>query len=132
MSPIEDKLPDVLQNIESVIVSTYREFRELSDYDVMRVLDAALENYAAEKAGRNPRNARFSPLEQRLHERVRHVCEWRLERAAFGDNEKSPPKAPISLEDMILCLKRLIKSVGRWNKLGGRQGYLSYIIQFIR
>jgi hypothetical protein len=132
MSPIEDKHPDVLQNIEFAIVGIYKKSRELSDYDVMRVLDTALESYTAEKAGKNPRNARFSPLEQLLHEQVRQICEWRLGRAAFGDNEKSPPKTPISLDDMILCLKRLIKSVGRWNKQGGRQGYLNYIIQFIR
>lgn len=132
MSPIEDKHPDTLQNIEFAIVTTYRNSPELSDYDVMRVLDAVIENYAAEKAGRNPGNARFSPLEKLLHERVRQICEWRLGRTTPGENEKSPPQTPISLDDIILCLKRLVKSAGRWNKLGGRQGYLNYIIQFIR
>ncbi len=132
MSPIEDTYPDVLQNIEFAIISVYREFRDLSDYDVMRVLDAVLENYDAEKAGRNPRNARFSPLEQTLHERVREICEWRLGRATPGNTEKSPPKTTIARDDMIRCLRRLIKSAGLWNKQGGRQGYLNYIIQFIR
>ncbi|MBW7866072.1 MAG: hypothetical protein GX580_12585 [Candidatus Hydrogenedens sp.] len=132
MSPIEDRHPDVLQNIEYAIVATYRKSRELTDYDVMRVLDAVLENYAAEKDGRIPRNARFSPLEQVLHGQVRQICEWRLGRATLGDDEKRPPKTPIPLDDMILCLKRLIKSAGRWNKQGGRQGYLNYVIQFIR
>ena len=130
MSPIEDTHPDVLQNIEFAIVSVYMESRDLSDYDVMRVLDAVLESYDAEKAGRNPRNARFSPLEQMLHERVREICEWRLGRATLDG--KGAPKTTIALDDMIRCLRRLIKSAGRWNKQGGRQGYLNYIIQFIR
>jgi hypothetical protein len=108
-----------LQNIECAIVDTYREHRELSDYAVMRVLEASLEAYAAEKAGRPPRKARRDELERLLLERVRHICEWRLGRAfVVGVSDVDP----ITVDNTVLCLKRLIKSVTRWNKAGGRQG----------
>lgn len=41
------------------------------------------------------------------------------------------PMDPISIEEMIACLKRVRKSVETWNKQGGRQGYLNYIENFI-
>lgn len=133
MSPIEDEHPDVLQNIEFAIVNTYRQHRELSDFAVKRVLEASLEVYAAEVAGRPPRNARLDELEQLLQEQVRQVCEWRLGRAPFGDGQGEVSEVkPIPIDEMIRCLKRIIKSVGRWNKVGGRQGYLNFIVQYVR
>ena len=30
------------------------------------------------------------------------------------------------------CLKRIRKSVQRWNKEGGRQGYLTFVGRFVR
>lgn len=133
MSPIEDRHPDVLQNIEFAIVDTYKQHPELSDYAVTRVLEAAIEAYVAEKANRPPRKARLDEIEQRLLERVRQMCEWRLGRAsAEGVQGENSDIDPITTGDMILCLKRILKSVGRWNKLGGRQGYLNFIVQYVR
>lgn len=34
-------------------------------------------------------------------------------------------------EEIVACLKRIRKSVGRWNKRGGRQGCLTFIQQYI-
>lgn len=39
---------------------------------------------------------------------------------------------PIPLEEIIKCLKRIQTSVRRWNKQGGRQGYLNFVSEFIR
>jgi hypothetical protein len=33
---------------------------------------------------------------------------------------------------IIACLKRIRKSVEKWNKQGGRQGYLTFVEQFVR
>jgi hypothetical protein len=50
----------------------------------------------------------------------------------------SPEKAremtpkPITIDEIILCLKRVLKSVKRWNEDGGRQGYLDFIIQYVK
>ncbi len=37
----------------------------------------------------------------------------------------------VSLEVIVACLKRIRKSIQKWNKRGGRQGYLTYVHQFL-
>ncbi len=134
MARVEDQYADVLQNIEFGIVGTYRGHPEMSDYDVMRTLEALIYNYTAEKVGRPPRDFGLSDVERLLMDGVRGMCEWRLGRG-------SPPRGPASsggmvpepktVDEIILCLKRVLKSVKRWNKDGGRQGYLNFVIQYV-
>lgn len=131
MSPIEDKYPDVLQNIEFAVVATYREDREMTDYDVERALESVLDAYVAEKSGRQPRHVRLSELEQILMERVRAMCEWRLGRENLEDAPEMDLTA-ITVDEIIACLKRILKSVNRWDKLGGRRGYLDFVVQYVR
>lgn len=135
MSSIEDTYLDVLQNIEFAIVVTYKERREMTDYDVMRMFDALLNGYVAERTGQPPRNARLSELEQLLLERTRGMCEWRLGRGAPpGKTEGFSPRdvSPVTTDAIISCLRKLIKSVKRWNSVGGKQGYLNFIIQYVK
>lgn len=35
-------------------------------------------------------------------------------------------------ESLVPCLKRLVKSVNKWTKHGGRQGYLNFMTQFVK
>jgi len=124
---VEERYEDVLQNIESAIVSIYRGHPELSDYGVMRALEALIDAYSGEKIGRPPRAFRLSDLEARLKDGVREMCEWRL-----GRSDPLPAEVePISVDEMILCLKRILKSVNRWNKEGGSQGYLDFIVEYV-
>ncbi|MCL4835936.1 MAG: hypothetical protein KJZ86_26085 [Caldilineaceae bacterium] len=37
----------------------------------------------------------------------------------------------LSVEDLLACLQRIHKSVGFWSRQGGRQGYLTYIGEFL-
>jgi hypothetical protein len=39
---------------------------------------------------------------------------------------------PKTVDEIITCLKRIQKSIRRWNKEGGRQGYLNFISEFVR
>jgi hypothetical protein len=39
---------------------------------------------------------------------------------------------PKTIDEIIACLKRIRKSINRWNKVGGRQGYLIFVSDFIR
>jgi hypothetical protein len=134
MSPVEDNYPDVLQNIEFAVVSTYRLHREMSDYDIIRVLEALIDSYTAEKIGRPERNARLSELEKVLAGRVREMCEWRLGRGKPDGLPEASEMAlePNTVDEIILCLKRILKSANRWNKQGGRQGYLNFVVQYVR
>jgi len=125
----------VLQSIEFGIVSTHREHPDMTDYAVMQVLEALIDRYKGEKAGRPPRDFRLSEVERLLEDAVRMKCEWRLGR---GGLVGGPPTTedtamkPKTVEEIILCLKRVLKSVNKWNKEGGRQGYLNFVIAYVK
>jgi hypothetical protein len=135
MPTVDDQYLDVLQNIESGIVATYRAQTEMSDYAVMRMLEALTDCYTAEKIGRPPRDFGLSDVERVLLGAVRGICEWRLGRGNVPDGQLSSGDSapePKRVDEIILCLKRVLKSAKRWNKEGGRQGYLNFITQFVR
>jgi hypothetical protein len=124
-----EKYQDVLQNIEFAIVSIYRENLEMTDYAVMRSLEAIINHYSAEKTGKRPRNYSLDETEKEIFRQVQSVCEWRLGRpSSFG----MPGITPISLDEIIQCLKRILKSVEKWNKHEGIQGYLRFVSQYVR
>ena len=130
----EDQYIDVLQNIEFGIVITYRNNPGMSDTEVMRMLEALIDQYAAEKGGRPPRHFPLSEIEQTVLENVQRMCEWRMGRGILtnspGKAREMAPK-PITIDEIIICLKRVLKSVKRWNKEGGRRGYLDFITQYV-
>ena len=39
--------------------------------------------------------------------------------------------APLTAAELVLCLKRIRKSINFWNKQGGRQGYLEYVLEYL-
>jgi len=132
---IEDEKPDVLQNIEFVVAQHYRSCPDLTDYSVMRVYEAPIDAYAAEHIGRQARAWNPTEKEQELFAETKDMCEWRLGRnpTLFGDLDISPPTPQeLDRETLILCLKRLRRSVEKWTKRSGRQGYLHFMSQFVR
>lgn len=135
MPTVDDQYLDGLQNIEAGIVATYRAQAEMSDYAVMRMLEALIDCYTAEKIGRPPRDSGLSDAERALLGSVRGICEWRLGRGNVPDgplNSGGIAPEPKTVDEIILCLKRVLKSAKRWNKEGGRQGYLNFITRFVR
>ena len=132
---IEEELPGVFQNIEFVVAQHYRDHPDTTDYGVARVYEALVDFYAAEKIGRQPRAWSPSEEEQVLFGRTKEMCDWWLGRnpELFTDSGKPmPPPREIDVDTLHLCLKRLRKSVQKWTKLGGRQGYLRFMSQFVR
>ena len=132
---IEDEYMDVLQNMELGIVQTYRSDPDLTDYDVTRALEAVMDVCKAEKIGREPQTASLSQRQKAVFGAVWAMCEWRLGREgairiADGDNAPSPePKTP---DEILLCLKRLLKSVQTWNRRAGSRGYLDFVVQYVQ
>lgn len=127
---IEEKYQDVLQNIEFVIVRAFRRHPDLSDHGVIRSLEAVADFYAAEVVGRAPRPFGLSSDEQELFGAVREVCDWRLGRLEL-QSEHGPTKVePLTLEELKLCLRRLLKSIRMWNREGGTHGYLEFVSRF--
>ena len=129
MSSFEDQYLDVLQNIEMAIVSVYRGHHDLTDYDVDKVLNILWTEYRNEKQGRITSTPRLGENAQLVYDRVKEMCEWRLGRKNFttGAGVVRVKPEPISIDEIMDCLKRIRKSVDLWNKQGGRQGYLYFI-----
>lgn len=128
---VEDEYLDVLQNIEWAIVSEFRKDRTILDLDARDAIGALLRHYEAEMESRGAPNAPLSDRAGRILESVRAICEWRLGRAPQLSHPPLSPAAPLSSRDLVLCLKRIRKSIDRWNKEGGRQGYLSFVAQYV-
>jgi len=134
MANIEEEYLDVLQNIEFAIVSVYRSEQALIDYDVNKILNILISGYQAEFSKRDMSKPNLTPLQERLYESVKHMCEWRLGREAIDKKEKhlqTENIESVSVEEIIACLKRIRKSVETWTKQSGRKGYLQYIDQFL-
>ena len=129
---LEEDYLDVLQNIEFAIVSVYRERNDLRDYEVMRALDALIDFYRAEARGHIPKEFHLPEKETLVFQRVQDMCEFRLGRENLGSNVQ-----PISIEkktadEILACLRKIRKSVDRWNKQGGKQGYLQFVSEFVK
>lgn len=132
---IEEEHPDVLQNIEFVVAQHYRDHPDTTDYGVARVYEALLDAYAAENIGREPRPWTPTEGEEALFGRTKEMCDWWLGRNPhlFSDSgTPTPPPRELDPDTLRLCLKRLRKSVQKWTKRAGRQGYLTFIEQFMR
>jgi len=132
---VEEQFEDVLQNIESGVVSVYHAHPELVDWDVEVAYEALIQFYQAE-ARQRPASLRqlTGGNQAEVLRAVQAMCEWRLGRAPLHDERDQPIELkarPLTATDMVNCLKRLRKSVQFWNKSGGRQGYLNYIVNFI-
>ena len=131
----EDKYLDVLQNIEFAIVSVHREYPELSDSDVLDALEALIRSYIAKTRGRPRPKIRLSDLSQPVFDSVEAMCEWRLGREQPISEDVVPldvKPEPMTLEEIIACLKCIQKSARRWNTEGGRQRYLQFVSDFIQ
>ncbi len=130
----EDEYLDVLQNIEFAIVSVYHERSEMLDYDVDVVVAALIKQYGAEQQQRQVKLPRLTELRQELYDSIAAMCDLRLGRAPLttesGEEALSFPEQ-LTIDELVACLKRIRKSVQIWTKQGGRQGYLSFVGEFI-
>jgi hypothetical protein len=132
---IEEEYLDVLQNIEFAIVTTYHDHPEMVDGHVIWALEAVLGSYRAEVAGRAPEEFSAAPVEADLYRALHNICEWRLGRLSPEDADAAdlgPAPEPKRLDEIVLCLKKILKSVNRWNRSGGLRGYLTFIVQYVR
>ena len=131
MPTVEEEYLDVLQNIEFAIVSVYREKPDLLDYDVDKVLNLLWTEYRNEKQDRTAPAPQLGANAQLVYARVKSMCEWRLGRQNLEAKKDGQPVEmgikPLTLDEIMACLKRIRKSVELWTKNGGRQGYLYFI-----
>ena len=132
---VEEEYLDVLQNIEFAIMSVYRDNPLLVDFDVEAAINALISLYHAQSQNHEPRPSRLNERATLVYERVETICEFRLGREELLSKDmrkRGPQPEPVTLDVIVACLKRIRKSVQRWNKEGGRQGYLTFNGRFVR
>lgn len=130
----ERKYEDVLQNIEFGIVQVYRANPKMTDWEALNAVEALMRAYKAENRGREVRPPRLNPLTDEVYHAARAMCEMRLGRGELEDENGNPvnvPMKPITLDEIIACLKRIRKSIKLWTKERGRRGYLDYVQNFL-
>ncbi len=131
---------DVLQNLEFALVLTYREHPEMSDYDAMDAVKGLVRTYKAERDRRPAPELRLNPPAQEAYNLLREFCEWRLGRQpleVFQEGEEEPMlldigEGALTLDEVIACLQRILRSIERWNREMGRRGYYNLVSQFVR
>jgi len=129
---LEDTHLDVLQNIEFAIASVYRKKSTLRDLDVIRALDALIDVYRAEARGHSPKDIILPEPEGTVFQRVKEMCELRLGRQVAPTRIQVPFEGDKTASDILACLRKIRRSAERWNKRGGRQGYLQFVSEFVQ
>jgi hypothetical protein len=134
----ENENRDVLQNLEFSVVEIWRRQPEMTDWVALRAYEAAYQFYRSEQRGGTPRPSGLKGLDAEVYEAVKAVCEFRLGRGSSPELAQVPEQARVSesiptipLDKLLECLRELAKSVQRHIRLGGRQGYLTFIDRFL-
>ncbi len=122
----DDRL-DILQNLE--FAETWRRHPEMTDHVANRVYEAAFQLYRAEMRGHQPSAHTLTGLDLEAFDAVKAMCEFRLGRSAAPIPGVDKVHG-IPMDLLVQCLRELQSSVERHTKLGGRQGYLTFIDGF--
>ncbi len=126
----EEQYEDMLQNIEFGIISVYRDHPQMVDHTAMRALEALIDHYVAQKIGRAPKRFALDALETATFDRMKAMCDWRLGIEPGPNNEIRVN--PLTVDEILQCLKRILKSTHHWNKESGRRGYLDFVAKHVR
>jgi hypothetical protein len=121
----EDKYLDVLQNIEWGLLQLVPERPELCDHDMLRIIEQAVSYYKTLERGHQiTSQGTLDGIHKKIFGNILSLCDWRVGRTV-------PPKemlacSPITLKELVLCLKRIEKSIKFWTRMGGRKGYITF------
>jgi hypothetical protein len=136
MTNLEEEFMDVLHNIETALVSVYDEEVEMTDYEAETAINGLIRYYTAEQRKRAVPDLNLSGASEMAFRRVKVMCEWRLGRENLdlkdeGGKDFELDIEPIALGDLLACLKRIRRSIQKWNRDYGRRGYYDFVRQFM-
>ena len=126
----DDPNLDILQNLESAVIQVFRAYPEMTDYVALRAYEAAFQYYRSELRGGVPKPHNLTGIDTKTFDAVQEVCEFRLGRRPLSDRPDATI-SPASVETIVDCLRKLMRSVEFNTKQGGRQGYLTFVSQFV-
>jgi hypothetical protein len=129
---ITEKYEDVLQNLEFPIITIYRHQPDLIDAEALTAIEALIRIYGAEAQGKAIGTRPVRGIAKSVMEAVQQMCELRLGRASLPEGDQPMPDVPaITVSELVECLKQIQSSIKFWSRERGRQGYLSYVNNFI-
>ena len=127
----EKKNMDVLQNLEFPIQVVYKTEKDLTDYDALAAIESLIEFYTAEERKREPRKFNLSEKSLRVYNGVKEMCDFRLGKGIADDVEIESTPPPLSINEIVSCLKTIKNSIAKWTKRNGRQGYLELVKEYM-
>ena len=126
-SRVVEEYMAVLHGFEVAVVSLARREPGLLDYDVEAALEALAARCRAEAQGRTPPPERLEGVRGALYRELLRVAEgWMGRGEAVYEIE-----GLLGADEIAACLKRLIRSVRRWSREGGRKGYLTFVRGYV-
>lgn len=118
---VNDSFENELKCIESSIVSVYRQEPTLLDSEVDRALATMITVFKSQVKGKNIPEHKLDGLDLLVFEAVK-VAIMLLRQ----------DKTDLTDDDLLQCLKTIKKSVARWTKQLGRQGYLGFVSPYFQ
>ncbi len=117
----------VLKTIESSLIAVARSHQEMTNYTAVRAYEAAIAHYHSIARQQQPKPAKLTGLDAAAYEAVHQACESRLGKPI----SEEAGAALLTPEDLVSCLRRLVKSVEFWTQQGGRRGYIDFVDNFV-
>ncbi len=115
---VETEFETFLYDIESSIMAIFNEHEGLMDKQVLMSIETLYRYYERLKKTKKGFAPELPGLSGKIYKSTYIICEkW------LGDG--------LTVTEVVRCLKRIHKSIKRWSKVGGPQGYLEYISNFI-
>lgn len=131
---LDNKQINLIYNFERMIVDKYQKVPDLLDAQFATAIDYLIRVYNAEAQERDtPRNS-IRGMASEIASQLQAICELHLGRAKMEDMEGKPIALKITkltAQEVVDGLKRINSSIKIWTKQKGRQGYLTYITDFI-
>ena len=127
----KDDYLDVLQFLETAVITVWRSHPEMTDHAVARAYEAAFESYRAQARNQVPKTAALQGIDSTIFQALNLACETRIGKTPTAP-EMDKRVQIVTVEILVDCLRELKKSVERHTKSGGRQGYLNFVSRFIQ
>ena len=134
MGNFEEEYMAPLQNMEVALALTYRAHEAMTDWETLNAVNGLLRTYTAEQRRRKPPTLKLSPLAQQSYDELKRTCDGLLGLAPLALESGRLVElsdTPLTVAEVINCLKRIRKSVEMWQKEGGQRGYFNFVRQFL-
>lgn len=125
MAPtFEEEHQAILRDLEAGIMQVYENHPEIVDHNVDKVMDLLIRSFEADVKGKRQPIVKLNTHEKLIYQRLLNTCE-------FWMNQRETGLPVYTKETVILCLKRIHKSMHSWTRKNGMRGYLDFVKAFI-